>query len=812
MASSWIQFGSWSARGVRRPKVEWAFLLIFFLPMPGIAASIQKITRGPVEVTKGDLITLAVELGNRDAVVEWWLGGDIICTGPVCEVDTGLYSPGEYRYQVVARSADGVEIASVSVSASAAEPLYKPKKVQGLSLGPNAETSIIANGEWIIVPINGLVSYFRKSSGKKSGTIGFAEKASPGLRYKVTPGGMALVRRVGAGEEWLLTEHAAFKFEQSEIAILAGAGIWRRTDKESSPPSSAKIFGTRVQTSHEQLLAVSSSLVKRGVLKSRIRNLEGPPVKALCSKEKEVEVSARAALEINESVECNLLPLQSDQRVAALLVEIFPWWAKDPVSSASDRWRVESKLREIASGTGTEAEKVIQEAFRNERCAEVLDLSGSLHALSSATELSRSRCQFAMGLNEEALKNFMKLDSQAVDPPFVAFLIGRTYHELGRFDLALDWYKEANSRAYEDRVGLSRYAAQAAKDSGLSRQHLKWLDEVTLAETDEKKLKAALKNAEYWRQNRPSGAVAEIGGRMDTQALPFNDKKLSAIPNKVKSSRGLVLDLLAKWWSKSPLAGDVNFTIRGDHEVRWPTGAGQAPFAISKHDASIGFVIENFRGISTGGLGSAGELPISSGWAVQPSIAIGTGYLGSSRVRDRLGWALDLSYINRLFYDLTFESEKYLDPDPNGLDFVDIDLYRYTSQGDFSHFDSVARGKIGVPIEWGVLGAELEFRRSDYRVQEFSRLDHDMIDARFWASLQPTRSTMIDIKPSYATVQYAHNGGRESKSSIGVAGLWRAAPLWMFKISANYENRNISTSPENSWVRYVYGTAVATEF
>jgi hypothetical protein len=201
----------------------------------------------------------------------------------------------------------------------------------------------------------------------------------------------------------------------------------------------------------------------------------------------------------------------------------------------------------------------------------------------------------------------------------------------------------------------------------------------------------------------------------------------------------------------------------------------------------------------------------SGRWLLQPAALIGTGTLGASRARERYGWEFDLSYAGERNYSFTLMSDKYLDPNPDGLKDVDIDLYRYTGPGDFSHIDFIFRGKIlesGDVFSWSTA---LYFGSVDYRISSMSSLDHDLLRIEFDSSLKLSRSVTIQVSPRYEQLNYKESSKNSSEIGLEAETIWRFIPLWSGSASVAYEVRDVVDDVVGSWNRLIYGLSISTD-
>jgi hypothetical protein len=768
------------------------------------AAVIKSVTLGPVFAVRGDLVTMAVEPSTPDAKVEWWHAGDVICESSRCEFDTSEFSPGEYVYHAVVKNPSGVEIAEISISTEGAPPLYKPKKLNQLKTGPNKRASFVETGKWLMIPRQGFISTPKRVASRKTTVIDFAEKPMGDHRYQVSRDGLVILQRVGHQEAWIMLGGSIFKFEQDRVSIVSGTAVWRKALISADGSQMAKVFGLGVEAQSGQLLLASSKGVDESSNRPRLQNLQGPSLRVQCPGEKDVQLLEKTQIDLVESIRCRLTIPEAWDGVEPLLSKTFPWWTHDLEKSSMDRWRMEASAFNLFAKGDPLTENSINEAFASGRCADVLDLSSRFVAPSSDVTLMRARCQFTFGMQKESMKNLKLLELKKFNPPMVAFLMARLHHQSDELKRALDWYKEANARGFDDRPNLGRYAVAAARDAGMAREQLAWLDTVALTENDLTKVPTAVQNASQWRDRRPMGASLEVATLMDSQAVPVNSKEISPMPNNMKASSAVVASIDGEWWFNRPVAKNASVLFGGNHFLRYPTGVRQLPYAVGKHDIRLGLEVDGRKQVS-----EPQEVP--QGWTLTPSAVLGVGMLGSFRVRERFGWEMKASYHQDKVYSVTFKSDKYLDPAPGGIDMVDIDLYRLTVPGDFSHIDNVLHGEIAgssQQLSWSV---GLDLGRIDYRLPESIGFDHDLARLNFSLNYRLSPAVLFEFSPKYTSRNYYNVSAQETCVELESAMGWRPIPLWMGKILIGYENRRVSNDPVSSWTRQIYGVSVLTD-
>lgn len=766
------------------------------------SSAIKSVALGPIAAVRGDLVSLSVDPVDQSSTIEWWVAGEIVCQKSQCDVDTSRFTPGEYSYYVVVRNSVGIEIAEVRVSAETAPPLYKPKTVNADRVGPNKKSTFVANGQWLIIPRLGLVGASRKSTSNKTAAIHFAEKPVNGRKYRVGVGGSAILRRVGHLEEWILAENSFFMIDDDGVSLLSGSGIWRKLKLADQSVSRSKIYGVNLGASDDQVIVASPTENGKAAVSAEIKNLQGPDVKAVCAGEREILLPSKGKLQLEKSIVCNIGNSTPKDVTESLVSEAFPSWTNKREDVPADRWRAENEKLRLLGPIEKGLDGYVNQAFERGICSDVLDLTGQGGSIEGDVLMKRARCQLVFGLRDDALRNFKSLESAGFDPPLTALMLARIYNQMNDSSKSNDWYKTAYARGYADRSGLSREAVDVARDAGLTRSQLAWLDSVALNEDQTEKLPEAQRMAVTFRKTRPKGAELSLGIFMDTQAIPVNSKEIGSMPNNMRASRGAVGALEGAWWQTMQLTERNGLVARGQHVVRAPTGEKQPPYTISKHDLKIGFISE---------VGRSDVGDPSARWLLQPSIVMGTGTLGSSRARDRYGWEFDISYVSQRTYSLTLMSDKYLDPNPSDLKDIDIDLYRYTVPGDFSHLDFMLRGKIlesGATVSWWVA---LDYGSVDYRANSLSLLDHDLLRIEFESSLRLSRSMTAQIRSSYEQLTYKQASASSSQSGVQADVSWRFIPLWSGSASVAYEMRDVSNDAVGSWNRLIYGVSVLTD-
>lgn len=649
-----------------------------------------------------------------------------------------------------------------------------------------------------------ITSVLKSPSTRKTPVIHFIEKPIDGRTYGVSRGGLAILRRVGHAEQWIILGGGIFKIEQERFVLLEGAGVWRRVRAGQASGQESRVLGLTIDGSNNQLLVASSGHERSGLKVSQIKNIDGDSVKATCPGDQRYEFAENSQIDISQAIRCDLSKPESWSELEPILVKIFPWWIKHPKKIPMDRWRLEATVFDLFLNGDSSTESQIKLAFNDGRCADVLDLSSRFLSPNMDILSLKARCQFSFGMRSEAMKSFSTLESNKFDPPFVAFMFARIHHQSGDLEKALEWYEKAHSRGYQDQSSLARFAAAAASTAGLSRAKLGWLDTALLTETDPSKRPADMQNVDLWRNNRPKGARLEFGAFMDSQAIPVNSKELFPMPNQIETSRAIVTAFDGDWWMSGPISQATDFRIESTHRMRLPTGVRQAPFAVGKHDVHFGLAFEEQSSPDQ-------NTGIKRGWFLQPSFVVGVGTLGSFRTRERYGAELKLRHYGANVYSLTFRNDKFLDPAPGGADIVDIDLNRLTAPGDFSHIDSVMCGEIlGVQgsYTWDFL---IEIGRVDYRVPEAIEYDHNLLRMSFNSSLRASPETLFELTPRYTFRRYYNVNTHDTTLELDSSIAYRLRPLWMGKAFLGLEKRDVSDDPASSWIRHIYGVSLVTD-
>lgn len=786
-------------------KLLFVFIFLFSFTDKVFANTIKNVVLGPLEVTRGDGVVLTVEPTFSASTVEWWTHGELVCQATQCVVDTNRLSPGEYLYHVVVKQDKGLEIAEISIQVANAPPLYKARTIDSLRMGPNQRNTFVELGQWVIIPRGGLVHPQKKPGQKKSSVVNFVESASKGMRYRVGHGGTAIVRRVGFMEEWIILENASFRADDNGLELLSGSGIWRKYQSDESKVSVAKIFGLSLKSQGSQLILAGALSNPGGPSQTQIFNVEGRNVDVDCPEGLKVQIPLRGRLDLHESIHCKINIIDAWDDIEEIMSTAFPWWGELHSELPIDRWRFEADRLGLFFASDKLTENQVSEAFEAGRCGDVLDLSSRFEDLSSNAFLLRTRCQLDLGLKTEALKNLHILESRRIDPALVAYLLGRGYHQKKKLDQALYWYQQAKDRRYSNLAELSRYAVNAAQGLGLSREQLAWLDSAALSETDPIKRSNDFESQRIWRRVRPAGASLDFGLYADSQAVPANSKVIDEMPNETNTSRGLLINVEGDWWTKQHIADAASFFLGGQHKLRLPMGENQTAFAIAEHDLTLGLFFDERH------LGAQRDIRKQS-WVLRPAAIIGTATLGTFRVRERLGWEIVASYVRELTYSFEFQTNKYLDPAPGGVDIVDTKLYRLAGPGDFSFIDYVV--KLGLTsysdfFDWSTF---IDYGLVDYRDPDFAGLDHSAWGLNVGLYRRLSATTTLELTPSYRNRVYTSPRADEFVFQVMSGLTWHFAPLWRAKIDVSFENRRVSNDPISSWSRHVYGGAVSTDF
>ena len=372
----------------------------------------------------------------------------------------------------------------------------------------------------------------------------------------------------------------------------------------------------------------------------------------------------------------------------------------------------------------------------------------------------------------------------------------------GHHKLALQWFREALKRGFEDKVGLARFAVEAAVAEDNSIERLRWLKAVSIYETDDMRYPRDIQDVAVWRSHRPSGSAVKGLMFMDSQALPVNSKKISVMPQNAKMSRSLVLGATGDWWASRQLSKDLNFIVSGTHDLYFPKETSISFASRSVHEVSAGFAM--------GGDVDERYQPVDR-WTGSLLGRLGTGLSGGERQRDRMGWAATIGRPSWRYLSFGIKSDKYLDPKPGGADVIDLDMNRYTGEADHSHLDLVflisASAATGI-YSWSVGG---DYGNVDYRTGVMDQYDHSLmrISAKFGWAL--ARRVELFLDPQFLSRTYKDGGGTDQTTGASLGARVLAAPLWTVIADLAMENRAVSKDETSSWSRLIYGLGVAAE-
>ena len=777
------------------------------------AATIKKMTRGPFEVVRGDVVLISVEADDPNSEVAWWSEGELVCASATCEVDTSSFTAGEYLFRVVVSDAAGLSVASVSINASIAPPLYTPHTIKPTLSKPIADVVEIRSGDWIIVSRRGLISFSKKNPIKKNFSISFIGKPTQGLNYKVNSGAQAIVRKVGVPEHWLLDEGATFRFRNQGFDLVAGSGLWRRIDGADLHSSDAKIYGADVKSSGPGLLWAHNPVNTSNVSHRNIKNMEGADLHISCASRGSKELRTSEVLGIKPGGECYSLETKHLNDPSALISAFSPWWFGDEDELDMDRWRADYDLN---AKTDEDFKRLLDSASnenKNKQCLAMLDgLSKQSLVGEKNTKftLAAANCQFSMGLYARALKSFKDMEAKGVDPIMSAYMLARTYQALRQDESAIYWFKIADARGYSNRADLARQALKSAPEDLWGGQRLLWLDSLQFNETDDHQVQEAMSRANSWRESRPYGAVVSSSFYMDSQALPVNSKTIDVLPGPARSSRSTVVGLGAKWWTNKEMASSIRAIFEGRHALTQPTEMSLDFAGVALHDVTLGLRVgRDGRDIKSTNAGS--NKIQKSNFYFEPRVNFGTAFTNGQRQRDRMGWTVSGTYADDHILTFGITSDKYLDPIPNSTDVIDIDSNRYTGPGDHSHMDLIVFTTLGAQSGHYAWSWMLDYASIDYRTGYLDVLDQIRMRLALKNRWQLNSRVALDLTPTYTSIKYKLDVS-ENIAEIRAASEFKIFPLWTIAFEAAMERRRVSDDPTTSWLRQRYGASVSREF
>jgi len=777
------------------------------------AATIKKMTRGPFEVVRGDIVLISVEADDPNSEVAWWSEGEVVCASATCEVDTSSFTPGEYLFRVVVSNAAGLSVASISINASNAPPLYTPHTIKPTLSKPIADILEFRSGDWIIVARRGLISFSKKNPTKKNFSISFIGKPTQSLKYKVNAGAQAIVRKVGVPEQWLLEEGATFRFRNQGFDLVAGSGLWRRIDSADLHSSEARIYGADVKSSGPGLLWANNPVNTSHVSHRFIKNMEGVDLHISCASRGSRDLETSEVLDIKPAGECYSLESKHLNDPSDLISAFSPWWFGDEDELDMDRWRADYDLN---AKTDDDFKRLLDSASnenKNKQCLAMLDgLSKQSLVGEKNTKFvwASANCQFALGLYSRALKSFNDMEAKGLDPIMSAYMLARTYQALRQDESAIYWFKTADSRGYANRADLARQALKSAPEDLWGGQRLLWLDSMQFNETDDHQLQEAMSRASSWRESRPYGAVVSSSFYMDSQALPVNSKTMDVLPGPARSSRSTVVGLGANWWTSKEVASSIRAKLEGHHALRQPTEMSLDFAGVALHDITLGLRVgrdgRDLKSTSTGGNNSHKSI-----FYFEPRINLGTAFTNGQRQRDRMGWTVSGTYADDQILTFGITSDKYLDPIPNSTDVIDIDSNRYTGPGDHSHMDLEIFTTLGAQSGHYTWSWMLDYAAIDYRTGDLDALDQIRIRLVLKNRWLLNSRVALDLAPKYTSIKYKL-GVSENIAEIRAVSEFKFLPLWVFALEAAMERRRVSDDSTTSWLRQLYGASVSREF
>ncbi len=774
---------------------------------PSFGAAITEMTQGPIRVTKGDVVILEAQPSESANHIEWWSEGQIICQKIRCDIDTSTFTPGEYRYEVVVSDDEGLAVATVAISAEDAKPLHVPRVVMPATKRPTEGYAEMNLGDWVIVPRAGLITGIKDSAGNKPIGLTTPSKMTDGFTYSVASGSQAIIRQVGSPRQWLLSAPSSFRMKGSLFQLISGKAIFRQTESEdpSNQIARAYLAAVEVRTTGAALIGVEIDPVKANGRKMIVKNFAGSEVSLICNPADIASVNHALARHMALSAEGSCVGqadvLEPSGDPGVWLSAWMPWWTSQGATLGADRWRAERILwQQMLSETALT--KKVSDALKQHTCPDVLDLLTAGGVRSSESESSNQAmgdCLFDLGMIRAALQNFKHMESKSHSPAWTAFMLGNCYQSLGQPVLALSWYELAERRGFADLDVLGRSAAEAALKADRSQARLRWLETAAIFGENQQFQQSNWNAVQDWRTNRRRGGT--IGGKfyMDGQALPINSKKTTGMPQSATSSRSTVYAIDGTWWAHMPVSKDGVFKISGLHNFVKPYPPSMAIGQTSIHEVTTSF--------------EAGQSE-NSGWSAEVGLHLGTGISGSERQRDHFGWSAILSRPDWLGLSFGIDSSKYLDPNPGGSDLLDLDLNRFTGEGDHSHIDLM--GLVG--WQWGSnanlkprLNLNIGYGRVDYRTGDLDQYDHTLtqleIDARWPISDQ----TVVTLGPRHLTRRFKDQGGTETDAKITAGIHFRTAPLWTTSIQGSYESRQTSADESLTYVGHSYGFGLSVD-
>ena len=792
-------------------RLPWGhFVCLILLCEPVLAAEIKLMSKGPLKVTPGDIVSMVAEPLQGDSKVQWWSQGEIVSQSSRCEIDTSDFTAGDYRYDVIVSDDQGIVMSRVVLQTNPAPPLYVPQKISPVPEPVGDDFLSAKNGQWIIAERAGGTTFVSKSKSGKIDRIRSVDVPIDNIIYTVPPGAQAIIRRVGHKEQWLVSSSSSFIMKNYQFELLSGKAIWRKLQEETDLASKALIAGGEIEASGSVFIAVEITQIEGRYKTAVIRNYESKNISVGCGSEPKTSLASNTAriLVLDEAGRCTKTESAGfDAGDPATVISAWsPWWLKHKGQQTADRWRVEWELVS-PSYKKDELMKLASSAKENGVCADVLDLLGARQGYyrGNAQFLRMfGECQFDLGMYMRSLNTFADLSGQGTDQAWAAYMRARAYRYLSQYELALDWFAKAKAAGFEDTAALSREAAKTAELAGLSGQRLYWLQSAWIYETASAAQEKDWDLYGAWLRNRPSGAEIKSSLLMDSQALPINVDEAAGLPDKVVTSRSLVTRVAGRWWLVNDLSNQAAVKFSGIHDFEKPIDSNISFAARSVHDFGIDLVIGDHL--------SGQGLPADR-WIIDLGARLGTGLSGDERQRDRMGW--DLSVTRPIWTGLKIgvESSKYLDPRPNGNDVIDLDLERLTGAVDHSHLDLVFYldlSSIPQRLTWN---ARFSAGQVDYRVQSQNTYDHNLIKTSgdiSWILLPPRLS--VSLSPYFVSRLYKNEGGSDQTTGINSDFIILIAPLWKLLVSGGVESRAVSEDPSTSWSRRVYGMGLSAEF
>ncbi len=782
-----------------------SFYLFFCVNQSLSAAQISGLTPRDLKVTRGDQLTLRVATTGDQPTIEWWSEGRVICKSDSCVVDTSSFSPGKTVIDVVVEDESGVSLSQTFVSAMDAPPLYTPKTLTPDVLAPDETPKSVAKGQWLIVERDGGFSFTHPARPKEIVQVSMFSVPSSEAVYTVSAGGLGIIRRIGMPEQVLLSESAKFTVSKDgRFELLSGRALWRSHAESNDVTNMLVVAGGEVQVKGSSLVGLEVGSLTKNESRAIIQNFQSQSLTVSCrAKAKAVPVGIRRAgmLVLNSEFMCVGMDPEDfrGDDSSSWVSKWSPWWFTEQLTGAVDRWRSDYIL---FSDRRTLAERiVVAQKFKDQAdCASALDVL-NIRQASDKKSMDRLKivgmCQFSLNMFGKSLGTFSRLNEMKIDPPQTAFMIGKSYQNLNRHDLALHWFDQAYARDYQPLSELGVAAVLSADAIKDGTQKLRWLEVTWWAEKESKV--AARQAYVAWYTRRPKGAEVSAAVYMDSQAVPLNSKTSTPLPIKLKASRAIKTALNADWWTERPIAGQSSFRVQGWHNFQTPMAASLSFASTSEHVLGVDFKIGSF--------GNNGDI---DRWNISTGARMGLGIVGGESQRDRYGFVMEAHRPSWTGFFVSLQSDKYFDPSPGGADLFDLDMERYTGEVDHSHVDLkffAGFKSLGHPLGWSF---SLGSGSVDYRTPEMGRYDHSLSIFDGQLMWQAADRWSYSVEGRFKNRSF-NEGGSDSTQTLKADAKARLFPLWRFSLFAGYELRKVSADILTSWGRNFYGMAVQSD-